>query len=112
MPRLSSLEPFSPARPICRSRLESSIASSPTGLNVIRIDARGALGGKLAQASLLPAIEIDILKVEGVDVTWDVAETCEADVDQEVGAAAGDHVNADGRQEDGYEDDEEGGSCV
>lgn len=54
------------------------------------------LAGQLAQATLLFAVEVHVFEVEGVDVAREVAEDGQADVDEEVGAAAGDHVDAYG----------------
>lgn len=47
-----------------------------------------------------------------MDVAGEVAQEREADVDEEVGAAAGDQEDADGGEEDGDYYDEEGGGCV
>lgn len=44
----------------------------------------------------LPVI-VDVFHVESVDVAWEEAQNCEADVDQEVRATAGHAIHADGR---------------
>jgi hypothetical protein len=41
-------------------------------------------------------LTIHVFNVEGVDVAWEVAENRQSDVDEEVGAAACDAVDADG----------------
>jgi hypothetical protein len=61
---------------------------------------------------LFAAVEIDVLDVEGVDVTRDVTEDCETNIDKKVAAAAGDHENTNWREKDGDEDNDEGGRYV
>lgn len=79
--------------------------SQSTILNSLTIDARRSLTRQLTHSRFLSAIEIDIFDVEGVDMAWQVTEDGETDVNEEVGAAAGDHKDADGRKEDGDDDD-------
>jgi len=55
-----------------------------------------------------PAVEVDIFEVESMNVSWDITQETQAKVDEEIGAAAGDDVDADGRQEDGDEDEKDG----
>jgi hypothetical protein len=46
-------------------------------------------------AQSLSLLDLDILDVEGVDVSGQVAEEGQADVDEEVGAAAADEEDAE-----------------
>ncbi len=66
----------------------------------------------MPKSALFAAVKVDIFDVEGMDVTWDVAEYSKADVDEEVGSTAADHEDANGWDEDGDEDDKEGGRGV
>jgi len=84
----------------------------PSMLNVIGVNTRRRIGCELAKSALLTAVEVNIFDVEGVDVTWNVAEDCEADIDEEVGAAACYHEDAHWGKEDSDEDYEEGGRRV
>lgn len=93
------------------SQLHGSVASAAT-LDAVRIDARGAIGGQGAQPGTPAAVKVDVFEVEGVDVTGDVAEEGQADVDQQVGAAAGHHEHAHRREDDGDKDNEDGGHDV
>lgn len=47
-----------------------------------------------------------------MDVSWDIPQQGQADIDQKIGAAACGHEDADGRNEDGDEDYQEGGGGV
>lgn len=84
----------------------------PPGLNPVTVDPASPPLIQLAQAPLLATMEVHILEVERVDVPREVAQQREADVDEEVGAAARDQEDADGREEDGDYDEEEGGDGV
>ena len=53
-----------------------------------------SLGRRL---TLLSAIVVNPLQIKGVNVTGEIAETSEQNVDQEVDAAATDKENSDGR---------------
>ena len=44
----------------------------------------------------LSSIKVDVFDIERVDVAWDVTKERQADVDEEVGAAASDHEDANG----------------
>lgn len=46
-----------------------------------------------------PSVKVNIFEVEGVDVAGYVSEDRQADIDEEVGAAACDHEHANGREE-------------
>lgn len=87
-------------------RLDRAITSCTTSLDIVGIDAWYRIGCELAKSALLAAVEVDIFDVEGMNVTWNVAEECEANVDKKVGTAACDHEDANRRDEDGDEDDE------
>ena len=78
--------------------------SPTTALDSVRIYARCPSGCELAQSTLLASIEIDVFDVEGVDVTWNVAEDGETDVDEQIGAATRDYEDADRWDEEGDED--------
>ena len=45
----------------------------PAILHIIAVDARSAVGDDGALSQPLPSVVIDILEIEGVDVTGDVA---------------------------------------
>jgi len=92
--------------------LDCAITPCTTGLYVVGVDARCGISSELTESALLAAIKVDIFEVEGMDMTWNVTKDCEADVDEEVSTTSRDHENADGRNEDGDEDDEEGGRGV
>lgn len=83
-----------------------------TALDVVGVNARRRIGRQLAQSRLLAAVEIDVFEIECMDVAWDVAEQGEADVDEEICATARDHEDADGREEDGDDNDQDGWCCV
>lgn len=61
-------------------------------------------GVKDACSCFLLALVVDVFDVEGVDVAWEVSEECQADVDEEIGAAASHEENANGRNEERYDD--------
>ena len=46
---------------------------------------------------MLAAIEVNVFDVECMNMPWDVTEKSEANVDEEVSAAAGDQEDAHGR---------------
>jgi hypothetical protein len=92
--------------------LDCAISVRTTALDSVGINARRIFGRELAQSALFAAIEVDVLDVECVDVTWDVTEYGETDIDKEICTTARDHEDADRREENGDEDDEEGGRCV
>lgn len=64
-----------------------------TRLHTLAVDTRGAL----VRAGLLLTAVVDVDDVEGVDVAGNVAEEREADVDEHIGAAAGDNNDTHGR---------------
>jgi hypothetical protein len=94
------------------SFLDCAIPSRTTALDSVGVNARRVFRRELAESALFPAVEEDVLDVEGVDMAWDVAKDCQTDIDEEVGTAARDHENANGRDQDGDEDDKKGGRCV
>ena len=51
----------------------------------------------MAKSALLPAIEIDVFYVEGVNVAGKVSEEGETNVDEEVSAASCNHEDTDWR---------------
>lgn len=58
-----------------------SVALS-SSLHIIRVHARRGSCRKTALARLLSAVVVDVLEVEGVDVTRDEAQESQADVDE------------------------------
>jgi hypothetical protein len=68
-----------------------------SSLNVIAVDARRRSALVEALRGLFLSVIIDILDVEGMHVARKYAEEAEADVDEEVGAAACDEINTDRR---------------
>jgi len=84
--------------------LHRAMPSPTTALDSVRIYARCPSGCELAQSTLLASIEIDVFDVEGVDVTRNVAEDGETDVDEQIGAATRDYEDADRWDEEGDED--------
>jgi hypothetical protein len=73
-----------------RSRVRSSI------LHLLTIHARRRLRVQYARAHLVAPLHVHILDVEGVDVAGEVAQKREQNVDEQVGAAAGDEEDTDG----------------
>lgn len=69
----------------------------PTTLYTIRVHAGRSLAGQLAMSGAIAAVKVDIFDVEGVDVARNISEEGQRDVDEQVGAAAGHHEHADGR---------------
>jgi len=53
------------------------------------------VAGELAMPCALATVKVDVFHVEGMDVAGDVSEDSQADVDEEVGSASGDHEDAD-----------------
>ena len=92
--------------------LDCAVPVRTTALDSVGVNARRIFGCKLAQSALFAAIEVNVFDVKGVDVTWNIPKNGEADVDEQISTAAGDHEYADGREEDCDENDEEGGRCV
>ena len=50
-----------------------------------------------AHACLVSTLVVDVLDVEGVDVTWEVAQDRQQNIDAEVYATSSDEGHADGR---------------
>jgi len=90
--------------------LDGTVPSSI--LNVIGVNTRRRIGCELPKSALPTAVEVNVFDVESMDVTWNIAEDCEADIDEKVGAAACYHEDAHWGKEDGDEDYEEGGRGV
>ena len=91
---------------------DCAIPIRTASLDSVGIDAWGIFGGELAESALLTAVKVDVFDVEGVNVTWDISEDGETDVDEEVGTAARDHKYTDRGQEEGDEHNENGRRCV
>lgn len=51
---------------------DSAIAVCASTLNAIRVHAGCWVGGELSKARLLPAIEVDVFQIEGMDVSRDL----------------------------------------
>lgn len=64
--------------------LGNSSVSLSTSLHVIRIHARRGTSGVLSLPRLLAAVVVDVLNVEGVDVSGDVTEKRQAYVDEQI----------------------------
>ena len=79
-----------------KSRIHSPITRLSAPLHILTIHAGRPFLHQPAHFRLAASLEVDILEVEGVDVAGEVAEDGQADVDEEVGAAAGDEEDADG----------------
>jgi hypothetical protein len=80
-----------------RNRLlrNSTISTSNANtLHAIRVDARSR-GSSNSSAALVAALVVDVDYVECVDMAGKVAQNGQADVDAEVGAAAGDNGDTD-----------------
>lgn len=58
-----------------------------TRLYSIGVYARCISTRQLPISGSLAAIEVDVFKVESVDVSWEVTEDCETDVDKQISAA-------------------------
>lgn len=68
-----------------------------TRLDALAVDARGAL----VRAALLLAAVVDVYEVKGVNMAGNVSEERETDVDEDVGAAAGNEEDAHRRDCEG-----------
>lgn len=90
----------------------SPISSLSSALDILRVDARRTLLHNGAETRLIATVIVLVLQVEGVDVAWEVAETGEADVDEEVGAASGDQEDTHRWDEDGDDNDKDGRDWV
>jgi hypothetical protein len=82
---------------------------SPTIIHAIAENTWGRSGSIDASLCLILALVVDVFDVEGMDMAGEETEDCEADVDEEVGAAAGNEEDADGREEEGYDYEEDCG---
>jgi hypothetical protein len=69
----------------------------PSILNSVAVDARSVLSSQLTMSCAVASIEIDVFNVKCVNVSGNVAEKGQADVDAQIGAASGDHCHTDGR---------------
>jgi hypothetical protein len=78
-------------------RRSHTAISLPSSLHVIAVNTRRRSVVVKALASLLLLVVIDVFYIESMDMAREVTEQREADVDEEVGAAAGDDVDSDGR---------------
>lgn len=68
----------------------------PAPLHAITINARSRFRTEYACARLVASLVVHVFDVESVDVTREVAQYGQEDVDEEVGAAACDEEDADG----------------
>lgn len=50
-------------------------------LNSVAVDARSSVPGQLAVPCSFSSIEVDVFEIEGMDVTRDVAEERQTDID-------------------------------
>ena len=66
------------------SRLSNRSVSLPASLHVVRVYARCRTRGESSFSRLLTSVVVNVLDVEGVDVSGDVTEKCQADVDEQV----------------------------
>ena len=64
-------------------------------LDSVAVDSGRRSCSKAALARLFPAVIVDKFDVEGVEVAGENAETSQADVDEQVGAAASDGINTE-----------------
>lgn len=83
-----------PPLPLHRHRCNNN--PLPHTLHLLAIHARRRPRVHDPRAHLVPSLEVYVFDVEGVDVAWEVAQECEQQVDEEVGAAAGDEEDAEG----------------
>lgn len=63
-------------------------------LHLLAIHARRKSSVIYACANLVTTFNINIFDIERVDMSWYDAKKCEKDVDEQVGAAAGDEEDA------------------
>jgi hypothetical protein len=68
-----------------------------SGLNIVAVDAWRRSVVVEALGGLFLSVVINIFQIEGVNMPRKKAKEREADVDEKVGAAARDDVDADGR---------------
>jgi len=80
-----------------------------TTLHVVAVNARCASSDDAALSCLFLAIVVDVLDVEGVDVTRDVPQYRQADVDEEIHSTTSDSIDADRGDEDSDEDEKDCG---
>lgn len=109
----SSLAPasaFSIAYSSVSMPLNSAISAMfvAAGLDSLAVDAWSSRRGETALSGLLFTIIVDILDIERVNMSREIAEDSEADIDKEVGSAARDGVNTERWKEDGNEHQKNG----
>ena len=68
--------------------------SVSTILDLLTVDTRRVLGGQLSVSGLFASVKVHVFEVEGMDVAGEIAQQGQAEVDQEIGAAASDHEDA------------------
>jgi len=66
----------------------------PTSLHPIRVDAGCRSWVVRAHACLISTLEVDVFDVKGVDVTWEVAQDRQTNINAEVYTAASDEGHA------------------
>jgi hypothetical protein len=65
-------------------RLSDRPVASASRLDVLRVNTRRPPRGKASLVGLLATIEVDPFNIEGMDMSGNVAEDCQADVDEEI----------------------------
>lgn len=63
--------------------VDSSVALS-SGLNIVGVDTRSSRSRVAALVGLLATVVVDVLEIKGVDVTRDVTENSQANVDKQI----------------------------
>lgn len=66
------------------SRVHNGAVTLATSLHIVGIDPGRAACGEATMMRLFTAIIVNVLEVEGVYVTWNIAQNSQADVDQQV----------------------------
>jgi hypothetical protein len=84
----------------------NSSVSLTSSLHIVGIHTGRRSSRKTALAGLLSTVEVDVLKIEGVDVTRNIAQEGQANVDEQIHSASRDCPYTDGREEESNEDEE------
>lgn len=66
------------------SRVHNGAVTLATSLHIVGIDPGRAACGEATMMRLFTTIIVNVLEVEGVYVTWNIAQNSQADVDQQV----------------------------
>jgi hypothetical protein len=77
-----------------RLRLRHNTIPHPPILHLLTIHTRRQSSIIYPRPNLISALHVHVFEIEGVNMPWKIAEEREKEVDEEVGAAAGDEEDA------------------